>query len=43
MKNGKSEKCSMKPEFIHGANGAMKKQQPNNHVPNQKKTKKVVI
>ena len=30
-------------EFIHGMNGATKKQQPNNHIPNQKKTRKVVV
>ena len=30
-------------DFVRGVKGAIKKQQPNNHVPNQKKTKKVVI
>lgn len=40
MKNGK---CTMKPEFISGAKGVTKKLQPNNHVPNQNKAKKVVI
>ena len=29
--------------FVKGAKGTVKKQQPNNHVPNQKKIKKVVV
>ena len=38
-----SEKCPITPEFIRGVNGAERKQQPNNHIPNQKKTRKVVV
>ena len=30
-------------DFTRGMAGATKKLQPNNHVPNQKKTKKVVV
>lgn len=30
-------------EFIQGMRGAVKKMQPNNHILNQKKTKKVVV
>ena len=37
------ERSPITPSFVRGARGAIKKQQPNNHVPNQKKTKKVVI
>lgn len=29
--------------FVSGVRGTIKKQQPNNHVPNQKKTRKVVV
>lgn len=30
-------------DFVRGVAGTTKKKQPNNHIPNQKKTKKVVI
>lgn len=40
---GKKGRCAVTPEFVRGANGATKKKQPNNHIPNQKKTKKVVV
>lgn len=42
MRNG-SEKCPITSEFVQGVRGTVKKQQPNNHVPNQKKTRKVVV
>ena len=37
------ERSPVTPSFVRGAKGAIKKQQPTNHIPNQKKTKKVVI
>lgn len=42
MKSGK-EKCPITPAFVQGVKGTEKKQQPNNHIPNQKKTRKVVV
>lgn len=39
----KTEKRPITSDFIKGVTGAVKKMQPNNHIPNQKKTKKVVI
>ena len=37
------ERSPVTPSFVRGVKGAIKKQQPNNHIPNQKKTKKVVM
>lgn len=36
-------KLGITADFIKGMQGVVKKMQPNNHIPNQKKTKKVVI
>lgn len=38
-------KCrhTVNSDFVKGMAGTTKKLQPNNHVPNQKKTKKVVV
>lgn len=39
----RTEQVAITSDFIKGMKGATKKMQPNNHIPNQKKTKKVVI